>query len=111
LLVGMNIAIVTLLTSMLTVIVPKIPAGAIAAAVVLCGIFHRLLDIAKDMLGGFGAELINCMLKIVPDLHEIQSQAGNILCGDKLDAHVIWVGLFYIYIFAVLLMVVKRKEA
>ena len=111
LLVGMNIAIVTLLTSMLTVIVPKIPAGAIAAAVVLCGIFHSMLDIAKDMLGGFGAELINCMLKIVPDLHEIQSQAGNILCGDKVDAHVIWVGLFYIYIFAVLLMVVKRKEA
>lgn len=111
LVVGVNIAIVALLTSALTVILPKFVAGAIAAGGVMCGIFHGLLYTLKDMLGGFGGELIKYILKVVPNLHDIQAEAGNILCGNKVDAHVIWVGLFVIYVFVVMILVLKRKEA
>ncbi len=111
LVLGVNIAIVALLTSVLTIIVPKFMAGAIAAVVVLGGIFHSLLFLLKDMLGGFGGTMIKYILKVIPNLHEIQTEAGNVLCGNKVDAHVIWLGLFVIYVFVVMILVLKRKEA
>lgn len=111
LLVAINITIVALLTSVLTIVVPKSVAGTVAAAVVLGGIFHRLLYLLKDILGGFGGVLLRYILKVIPNLHEIQTQAGNVLCGTKVDAHAIWAGAFVIYVLVVILLVLKRSEA
>lgn len=111
LIVGINITIMALLTSVLTVILPKFVAGSIAAAVVFVGIFHGLLSTLKDMLGGFGGQLIKYILKVIPDLHNMQTQAGNVFRKAKVDAHSIWVGLLIIYILVVCIMVAKKKEA
>lgn len=111
LIIGINITIIALLTSALSVIFPKFVAGSIGAAIVFGGIFHGLLSTVKDMLGGFGGELIKYILKIVPNLHKIQSQAGSVLGSGKADAHSIWIGLLIIYILVVLIMVAKKKEA
>lgn len=108
---GINITIIALLTSVLSVVLPKYVAGSIAAAVTFAGIFHSLLSMIKDILGGFGGELIKYILKVVPNLHNMQAQAGNVLGEAKVEVHSIWVGMFILYILVVLIMVVRKKEA
>lgn len=108
LILGINIAAVSMLTSMLSVLFPRFAAGAVASAVALAGFFHSLLGTLKDMVGGFGGELIRYLLKLIPSLHDIQAQAGNILSGGKLSSHAIWAGLLAVYGYTVLLFLLRR---
>lgn len=111
LIVGINVAIVSVMTSALSIIIPKFAVGAITVTAVFMGIFHSLLSTLKDILGGFGGEMVNYALKIIPDLHGIQTQAANVLCKKSVDIHIILTGLLAVYVFAVLILVLKRKEA
>lgn len=111
LIIGVNVSAVCLLTSALSIILPKIAAGAISTVATLAGIFHGLLYSLKDIIGGIGGQLIKYVLKLVPDLHGIQSQAGNLLSGKDVDIHVILTGLLAVYIFSVMIILFKRKEA
>ncbi len=110
LILGINAAAVSLLTSLLSVIVPKFAAGAIAAGAAFAGIFHSLLGLLKDMVGGFGGDLIRYALKLIPNLHEVQAQAGKILYGGRVDAHVLLTGLLAIYVYTVLLFIYKTTS-
>lgn len=110
LLLGINTVAVSMLTSLLSVVLPKFAAGAVAFAAALAGIFHSLLSLLKDMVGGFGGELIKYALKLVPNLHEMQAQAGKVLYGGRVNVHVILVGLLAIYVYTVLLFSVKIKS-
>ena len=110
LILGINVAAVSMLTSLLSVIVPKFAAGAIAAGAALAGIFHSLLGLLKDMVGGFGGELIRYALKLIPDLHGVQAQAGKILYGGRAEAHVLLTGLLAIYVYTVLLFIYKTTS-
>lgn len=107
LIIGINVAAVSMLTSMLSAVIPKFAAGAIASAAALAGIFHSILELLKDMVGGFGGELIKYALKLIPNLHQIQTQAGNVLHGGRVDIHVILTGLLAVYVYTVLLFCVK----
>ena len=107
---GINVAAVSMLTSLLSVIVPKFAAGAIAAGAALAGIFHSLLGLLKDMVGGFGGELIRYALKLIPDLHGVQAQAGKILYGGRAEAHVLLTGLLALYVYTVLLFIYKTTS-
>lgn len=109
--IAVNVSVVCLLTSALSIVIPKPAAGAVSAAAALMGIFHSLLYMLKDIIGGLGGQMIKYALKIIPDLHGIQSQAGNVLCGKSVDVHVILTGLLAVYIFVVMILVFKRKEA
>jgi len=110
LIVGINITIVCVMTSVLSVVIPDVVAGAIAAAVTLIGIFSSLLTILADMLEGVGKVVLEYALKIVPDLHGIQHEAANALCGTEVDTQVVLTGLFSICICAIFFFVFKRKE-
>lgn len=111
LIIGINVTAVSMFTSMLSAVIPRFAAGAIASAAALAGIFHSLLELLKDMVGGVGGQLIKYGLKLIPDLHQMQTQAGNVLHGGRVDAHVILTGLLVIYVYTVLLFIMKRKEA
>lgn len=111
LIVGINVAIVSVMTSAVSIIVPRFAAGTIAITATLVGIFHSFLSMVKDILGGFGGNMINYALKIVPDLHGIQNEAAKALCGKTIDMHMILVGILAIYVFIVVVLVLKRKEA
>lgn len=108
---AINIAAVCLAATALSIVLPKLAAGALSTVIALIGIFHGLLYTLKDILGGFGGELIKYTLKLIPNLHEIQSQAGNVLRGSEADIHVILKGLLAVYIFTVFVVELKRKEA
>ena len=109
--VGINVIIVSVMTSALSIIIPKFVTGAIAITITLVGIFHSLLDVFKDMIGGFGGGMIKYVLKVIPNLHGIQSEAANALCGNVIDVHTSLTGLLAVYVFTVLVLAFKRKEA
>lgn len=109
--IGLNVTIVCVMTSALSIVIPKFMAGAIAAAATIVGIFSSLLAILKDIIGGFGGVMVKYALKVIPNLHEIQSEAANALCGNHIDIHVILTGLLAVYVLTVLIFVFKRKEA
>lgn len=108
LILGINVAAVGMLTSVLSILLPRFAAGAVSCAVALAGIFHSVLGTLKDMVGGFGGEMIRYALKLIPSLHDIQAQAGNVIYGGKLDFHVILTGLLAIYLYTVLLLLLRR---
>lgn len=108
LILGINVAVVGMLTSVLSILLPRFAAGAVSCAVALAGIFHSVLGTLKDMVGGFGGEMIRYALKLIPSLHDIQAQAGNVIYGGKLDFHVILTGLLAIYLYTVLLLLLRR---
>ena len=109
LIIGINVIAVSMLTSMLSIIIPRFAAGAIASAAALAGIFHSLLELLKDMVGGFGGEVIKYALKLIPDLHQVQTQAGAALHGGRVDIHVILTGLLAVYVYTVLLFIIRKK--
>ena len=111
LIVGINVAILSVMTSALSIIIPRFAVGAVTVTVALVGLFHSLLSLLKDIIGGFGGEMIKYALKIIPDLDGIQSQAENILLGNSVDIHIILTGLLAVYVYVVLILVLKRKEA
>lgn len=108
LILGINVAVVGMLTSVLSILLPRFAAGAVSCAVALAGIFHSVLETLKDMVGGFGGEMIRYALKLIPSLHEIQAQAGNLIYGERLNFHVILTGLLAIYLYTVLLLLLRR---
>lgn len=110
LVMGISVAIVSLLTSVLSIRIPKMVAGMLAVAGMLIGVFYSLLELLKDVVGGLAGSLIKGMLTIMPNLHDIQSQAANILCGEAIDIHTLLKGLLVLYILTIGLFVFRRKE-
>lgn len=111
LIVAISILMVSLFTSMLSIVLPGMLTGAIAAICYLAGILHGFLDTFRGMVSGIGSILLKGVLFVIPDLDEIQSQAGNVMKGNSLDMHVIWKGLLILYVISLLVFICKRKEA
>lgn len=111
LVIAVNVIIVCLMTSAFSIFLPRTAAGFISTFITLTGVFHGLLMLLKDILSGFAGGFIKAILTVIPDLNEIQAQAGNILSGNEFDIHPILKGLLFAYIFAVIIMLVKKKEA
>lgn len=111
LIVGINVTIVSVMTSALSVIIPRFAVGTIAVTIALMGIFHSLLSMLKDIIGGFGGVMVKYALKVIPNLHDIQNEAANALYGKDIDIHIILTGLLAVYVFTTLILVLKRKEA
>lgn len=107
----LSVCIISLLTGWLSILLPRYVAGTLSAFVMIAGILYSVLDLSKNILGGFSGKMVGCLLYIIPDLNGIQAQAGNILTGADVDIHVLLKGLFFAYIFLVLLLLTKKKEA
>lgn len=106
---GISIAAVSTLSTALSAVMEKLPAGLIAGAVTAAGIFAPLLRLAQNMAGGFAGKLLGGMLLVLPDLHSIQSAAGKLLTDGSLALHPVFAGLLYTYIFTMIIMIYKRK--
>ena len=111
LMVSVNIGIISILTSVMSIVMPGFAAGTIGIIVALIGIFHAVLDLYKSMAGGVAGGILNVLLHIVPDLHGLQSQAQNIIMGKSVDVYFVFAGLLALYVCTIGLIVFKRKEA
>lgn len=111
LIMAISIAIVSLFTSMMSIVLPGMFAGVIATICYVAGVLHGMLELFGGMISGLGSALIKGVLVIIPDLNEIQSQAGNVLKAEAVDAHVIFTGLLALYVISLFVFVCKKKEA
>lgn len=107
----MNVAIVSFLTSALSIKLPRFINGMLGIIVVLAGVFHGLIDLYRSVAGGTAGAFLRGLLWITPDLNGIQKLSANIILGAKPDWHVILTGILWIYIVFTGLMIFKRKEA
>lgn len=108
---AIGVCIVSLFTSLLSIVLPGMAAGVIAIGCFLVGILHSVLDIVRNMVGGFTGGILSILLKIIPDLNEIQAQAGHMISGEAISAHVILKDLLILYILTLFFFVFKKKEA
>lgn len=111
LIVAVSVLIVSLFTSLVSAIFPSMVAGLLATIFYFLGIFYEVFELFSDMISGAAGKLIEAMLFLIPNLHEIQSQAGNILSGDEVSVHVILKGLLVLWILGLGFCVYKKKEA
>ncbi len=108
---AISITIVSIVSSVLSIFLPSLAAGILAVGIFGVGILHSILEIAANTIGGFSGNLLKVVLAILPNLHEIQKQAGNLMGGSAIDAHVIWKGLLTIYILSLGFLIFQKKEA
>ena len=106
---GLGAAVVSTLSTALSAVMGRLPAGLIAGTVTLAGIFAPLLELAKSMAGGLAGKLLGVMLFLLPDLNSMQSAAAKLLTGKGSGLHPVFTGMFYIYLFAMFVMIYKRK--
>lgn len=111
LLSSVSVIIVCVMTSWLSIFLPKLIAGTLSVMMMLAGIFYSSLELLNSILGGFAGKLLKAFLYIVPDLHGIQKQAGAFLTGGVVDYHLLLKGLLWIYILCIFLCLFKRKES
>lgn len=102
---------VSLMTSWLSVFLPRAAAGTISTLVTLVGLLYPVLDLVKNIFGGFSGRMISFLLFCLPDFNKIQSQAGNLLIKDPVAAHPLLKGIFFSYLFLLFLLLARRKEA
>lgn len=108
---AIGVCIVSLFTSLLSIVLPGMAVGVIATGCFLVGILHGVLDIVRNMVGGFTGGIISILLKIIPDLNEIQAQAGHMISGEAISVHVLLKDLLILYILTLFFFVFKKKEA
>ncbi len=108
---SINIVIISLFTSVCSIFMPAMATGTCGILLAGCGVFYGLLDLYKNIIGGFGGKLISLILSIVPDMNGIQKQAQNLMTGNKVDIHLVLTSLFAIYVISLGIFIFKKKEA
>lgn len=107
---AVGVILVCVMTSWLSIVLPKIFAGTLSVILVLAGVFYNLLELLNSIVGGLGGKMLKGILYITPNLQGIQGQAGEFLNGNRVDVHLLLTGLLWIYIFVIALGLFKRKE-
>lgn len=108
---GVSIAFVSLFVSVMSVKLPVMAAAVLGVLVLIFGVFHGVIDMLKNMLGGVGGKCMSIFLKILPDLNGIQKAAYQIITGEGAEAHVIFVVLFALWFVSLGLFLFQKKEA
>lgn len=109
--VAVSVSIVSLFVSVLSIKLPGMLVGGLGALFAGIGVFHGMFDLLKSVIGGPGGKCISVFLWLIPDLNEIQKQAYNLVIGKNVEWHLIWTGLFVLWVISLGLFVIKRKEA
>lgn len=111
LITGISTAILSLLTSVLSIVMPAFAAGVISTVVLVGGVFHSLLGIAAGTVGGAGGKALKYLLSVVPDLNNNAKMSTDFLIGKPVSVHDILVGVLTIYLISWFLVILKKKEA
>jgi len=104
-------AIISVMTSALSIKLPAVVTGLIMIMLFVGGAFRSILLLVSAVLTGFGGTVVKRIIKLIPDLAGLSRQAGNLVQGKAVDAHVIIMGLVIIWIAGLGLIFFRRKEA
>lgn len=111
LIMAVSVSLMSLFVSVLSICLPSMAVGILAVLFAGCGVLHSFLEMFKSTVGGAGGACITFLLKVVPDLNGLQKQAYNLIMGEHIDAHLLWMGLFALWVISLGLFILKKKEA
>lgn len=111
LLFSISTAAVSLFTSAVSLVLPGMAAGVLAAALMLAGTMHPILETFSGIVSGVARQVLKGILFLTPDLYAAESQAGRFLAGKGIQIHSILGGLLVLYVCGMLLYLLRRKEA
>lgn len=111
LILTVSVSIVSLLVSVLSICLPSMAVGILAVLFAGFGVLHGFLEIFKNAVGGAGSASMSFLLKVIPDLNGLQKQAYNLIIGERVDLHLVWIGLFALWVISSGLFIFKKKEA
>lgn len=106
-----NAVIVSMLVSVVSIRCPAWVTGLVGMMCVLAGIFHSVLNLYRNMVGGISGTALKWLLLIMPDLAGLQTQASNLIFGKEISVHEILKGILIIYILSIGILVIRRREA
>jgi len=105
------VAIVCVLTSGLSILIPTMAVGLVAVAVIIVGAAHSVLMMTASNLGGLLGPGLRFIVNLLPNIYGLSSQAGNALKADPVKAHAELAGLLALFVVAQLLWALRKKEA
>ena len=105
------VAVICMLTTALSIKLPAVVTGLIMIMLFVGGAFRSILLLVSAVLTGFGGTVVKRIIKLIPDLAGLSRQAGNLVQGKAVDAHVIIMGLVIIWIAGLGILVFRRSEA
>lgn len=105
------IAFISIFTSVISISLPGMVGGLLGVLALVLGVAHPLFSMLANVLSGFVAQVVRTVLKIIPNLYALQTQAANVVLGKPMDAHCVLGGIFACYLLTHLLFVFKKKEA
>ena len=107
---GIGIVLVSLFTTCLSIVFSEMAAGVISVVIMLIGVFYPMIELLKGIAGGLSGKIFKALLFVLPNLHGIQSAAGCLITEHTFDLHIMFVALFYVYLFALGIILFRRKE-
>ncbi len=111
LILGINIILISTITSFFSVIFPLFLNGILGVVILIIGSLHNILYLLSQNMGGVFAKIVKAILFIWPNLYQIQRQAGNILFSKNIEIRPILVQLLFIYIYITMIIIFSsRKE-
>lgn len=111
LMLSLSISFVSLFVSVMSIKFPVMAVGILGVTVMVFGVFHGMMDMFKNMLGGLGGKCMSLFLFLVPDLNGIQNAAYHFATGEGVKMHLIFLLLFALWIVSLGLFVFRKKEA
>ena len=111
LILSLSISFVSLFVSVMSIKLPVMAVGILGVIVMVFGVFHGMIGLFKNMLGGLGGKCMSFFLFLVPDLSGIQNAACHFATGEKMEAHLIFVLLFSLWVVSLGLFIFRKKEA
>lgn len=104
-------AIISMLSSALSIILPTIVNGVIMIILFAGGAFRSVLILLTAVLTGVGGTVMKRVIRLLPDLAGISRQGGNLAQGNPVDVHVIIMGMIVVWIAGIGILFFRRKEA
>ena len=106
-----NLAFISIFTSVLSIKLNAALVGLIMTIVIFTGVFHSMLETYTNILGGASKKLINALLAVIPSLHSVQQQAFNMISNNTLEIDGILKMLLATSILSFCFLVFRKKEA
>lgn len=105
-----NIATLSAVTSFMSKYISSTITGFLGIIIYFLGIFHDTINTAIKVFDNIGCKVLQYILKLIPDIIQVQKQAGNILAGKDIDIHPLIAQMLYLYaLLAIIIISSKRR--
>ena len=105
---SINVVVLSVITSFLSKNISAIAAGFFGLMFYFVGILHDTIEILTKTIGS--SKIIHYILLVVPNLSDVQKQAGHFMDGNRIDIYPLVVQVLYMYIILSLVLVVPGRR-